>query len=82
MQVEKKSHAPSKPVGRCASFKRSGAWAVLKKNGGKWPVHKKTEKKAAAVRFIAIAWYTSKHCAMALELHAVWTMYCSTRKTD
>jgi len=46
--VEKKSHAPSKPVGRCASFKRSGAWAVLKKNGGKWPVHKKTEKKAAA----------------------------------
>merc|ERR1712127_101756 len=44
----KKGHAASVPVCRNASFKRSGAWAVKKKNGGKWPVHKKAEKKPAA----------------------------------
>merc|ERR1719504_399541 len=37
----KKSHAPSKPVSRSASYKRRGVWAVKKKNGGKLPVHKK-----------------------------------------
>merc|ERR1712216_322546 len=36
----KKSHAPSKPVSRSASYKRRGVWAVKKKNGGKLPVHK------------------------------------------
>ena len=48
-QVEKKSHAASKPVGRSASYKRSGAWAVKKKNGGKFPVHKKAAKPEAKV---------------------------------
>ena len=48
-QVEKKSHAASAPVGRSASYKRSGAWAVKKKNGGKFPVHKKTVKPEAKV---------------------------------
>merc|ERR1719199_1717475 len=51
-----KGHAASVPLCRNASFKRSGAWAVKKKNGGKWPVTKKVEKKAAeekAPRFYA-----------------------------
>lgn len=48
-QVEKKSHAASAPVGRSASYKRSGAWAVKKKNGGKFPVHKKAVKAEAKV---------------------------------
>eukprot|EP00286_Rhodomonas_abbreviata_P021331 CAMPEP_0181311564 /NCGR_PEP_ID=MMETSP1101-20121128/13208_1 /TAXON_ID=46948 /ORGANISM="Rhodomonas abbreviata, Strain Caron Lab Isolate" /LENGTH=235 /DNA_ID=CAMNT_0023418311 /DNA_START=198 /DNA_END=905 /DNA_ORIENTATION=- len=39
-----KTHAPSKPIGKNASFHRSGRWAVLKKNGGKWPVAKKVAK--------------------------------------
>lgn len=55
-QVEKKSHAASKPVGRCASFKRSGAWAVLKKNGGKWPQHKKAAKEEKKVRRQHVCW--------------------------
>ena len=46
----KKSHAPSKPLGRSASYKRSGAWAVKKKNGGKFPVHAKKAKPAPEVR--------------------------------
>merc|ERR1712216_355383 len=48
MGTGKKGRAASVPVCRNASFKRSGAWAVKKKNGGKWPVHKKAEKKPAA----------------------------------
>ena len=51
-QVEKKSHAASKPVSRSASYKRSGAWAVKAKNGGKFPVHKKAAKPEAKVRAI------------------------------
>ena len=54
--VTKKSHAASKPVGRSASYKRSGAWAVKAKNGGKFPVHKKAAKpetKEVAPRFYA-----------------------------
>ncbi len=47
---KKAGHAASIPLCRNASFKRSGAWAVKKKNGGKWPVHKKAEKKPADVR--------------------------------
>ena len=45
----KKSHAASKPVGRSASYKRRGVWAVKKKNGGKLPVHKKAQVPAAKV---------------------------------
>lgn len=47
---KKAGHAASVPLCRNASFKRSGAWAVKKKNGGKWPVHKKAAKPAADVR--------------------------------
>merc|ERR1712216_597673 len=52
----KKSHAPSKPVSRSASYKRRGVWAVKKKNGGKLPVHKKAAapaKKEVVPRFYA-----------------------------
>ena len=49
-QAVKKSHAASKPVGRSASYKRSGAWAVKAKNGGKFPVHKKAAKPETKVR--------------------------------
>jgi len=56
--IEKKSHTASKPVGRSASYKRSGAWAVKKKNNGKFPVHKKAEK--IAVKVVAPRFYASE----------------------
>lgn len=49
-KIAKKQHAPSAPVGRSASYKRAGLWAIKKKNGGKFPVIKapaKAEAKAA-----------------------------------
>merc|ERR1712216_315510 len=49
----KKSHAPSKPVSRSASYKRRGVWAVKKKNGGKLPVHNKADQKAVDTALLA-----------------------------
>ncbi|EKX38670.1 large subunit ribosomal protein L6e, cytoplasmic [Guillardia theta CCMP2712] len=54
VKIGKKAHAPSAPVGRSASYHRSGKWAVKAKNGGKFPVHpkqKKEEEKKTACRY-------------------------------
>ena len=67
IQIEKKSHTASKPVGRSASYKRSGAWAVKKKNNGKFQVHKKAEK--IAVKVSATLLYSIHACGIVVMVY-------------
>lgn len=47
--AKKGPHTESATVGRSASYKRAGKWAIKAKHGGKFPVTKAPAKKAEAV---------------------------------
>lgn len=57
--------------GRSKAYHRRGAWAVKKKNGGKFPVHKPAEKKAAAAEKVrgGRAWNRREKIKALCRLH-------------